>query len=170
MVRPAGGASCREPGQAFQVPAPPKGQHIAAPSPRQHGIGSSDAAAAIGAQIAVATSRTAARAIRRMRPASISSPGRTGTLLAEAQRRRPGAMLKFAWMFLLLSSVSAFLADSGLAGASLAPARFLAFLFAVLFLVFLALAVSASRRLICPPAPPAAERPFNETASPASNA
>ena len=56
-------------------------------------------------------------------------------------------MLKFAWMFLLLSSVSAFLADSGLAGASLAPARFLAFLFAVLFLMFLVLALYASRRL-----------------------
>jgi len=58
------------------------------------------------------------------------------------------AMLKFAWMFLLLTSVSAFLAYSGLAGASLAPAKFLAFLFAILFIMFLVLAVYASRRLV----------------------
>jgi uncharacterized membrane protein YtjA (UPF0391 family) len=57
-------------------------------------------------------------------------------------------MLKFAWMFLLFSSVSAFLAYSGLAGASLAPAKFLAFLFAILFLMFLVLALYASRRLV----------------------
>ena len=55
-------------------------------------------------------------------------------------------MMKLAGTFLLLGIVAAFLGFSGLAGASFAMVKLFAFLFAVLFLLFLVLGLTAPRR------------------------
>ncbi len=57
-------------------------------------------------------------------------------------------MLKLALVFLAVGIVAAFLGFSGVAGASFAIAKLFAFLFLVLFLLFLVLGLTATRRLV----------------------
>jgi uncharacterized membrane protein YtjA (UPF0391 family) len=56
-------------------------------------------------------------------------------------------MLRWAVLFLILGLVAALLGFTSVAGASFAIAKFLFFLFAVIFLVFLVLGITAARRL-----------------------
>jgi uncharacterized membrane protein YtjA (UPF0391 family) len=57
-------------------------------------------------------------------------------------------MLQMALMFLVIGILSALLGFTTIAGASFAIAKFLAGLFLVLFLVFLILAMTATRKII----------------------
>lgn len=56
-------------------------------------------------------------------------------------------MLKLALTFLVIGLVAALLGFTSLAGASFAIAKFLAFLFLVLFLIFLILGLTAARKI-----------------------
>ena len=56
-------------------------------------------------------------------------------------------MLKLALMFLVVGLVAALLGFTTIAGASIAIAKFLAFVFLALFLVFIVLGLSAGTRL-----------------------
>ncbi len=56
-------------------------------------------------------------------------------------------MLKFALIFLAVGIVAALLGFTSVAGASFAIAKFLAFLFLVLFLIFLILGLTAARKI-----------------------
>jgi uncharacterized membrane protein YtjA (UPF0391 family) len=56
-------------------------------------------------------------------------------------------MLRLALLFLVLGLVAAILGFGGIAGASFAIAKFLFFIFLVIFLVLLFLGVTAARRL-----------------------
>jgi uncharacterized membrane protein YtjA (UPF0391 family) len=57
-------------------------------------------------------------------------------------------MLKLALIFLLIGLVAALLGFTSLAGASFAIAKFFAFLFLVLFLIFLILGLTAARKIV----------------------
>jgi len=57
-------------------------------------------------------------------------------------------MLHMALVFLVIGLISALLGFTGIAGASFAIAKFLAGLFLVLFLVFLIIGITATRRII----------------------
>ena len=57
-------------------------------------------------------------------------------------------MLHMALVFLVIGLISALLGFTGIAGASFAIAKFLAGLFLVLFLVFLVIGITATRRII----------------------
>jgi len=57
-------------------------------------------------------------------------------------------MLKLALVFLAVGLVAALLGFTSLAGASFAIAKFLALLFLVLFLVFLAFGLAAGKRIV----------------------
>ena len=57
-------------------------------------------------------------------------------------------MLKLALIFLLIGLVAALLGFTSLAGASFAIAKFFAFLFLVLFLIFLILGLTAGRKIV----------------------
>jgi uncharacterized membrane protein YtjA (UPF0391 family) len=57
-------------------------------------------------------------------------------------------MLKLALVFLAVGLVAALLGFTSVAGASFAIAKFLAFLFLVLFLIFLVLGLTAARRVV----------------------
>jgi len=56
-------------------------------------------------------------------------------------------MLKLALTFLLIGIVAALLGFTSIAGASFAIAKIFAFLFLVLFLVFLMIGMTAARRI-----------------------
>ncbi|HKB70095.1 MAG TPA: DUF1328 family protein [Thermoanaerobaculia bacterium] len=56
-------------------------------------------------------------------------------------------MLRLAIVFLLVGIVAALLGFTSIAGASFAIAKIFAFLFLVLFLVFLLIGVSVARRI-----------------------
>ena len=56
-------------------------------------------------------------------------------------------MLRLALMFLVVGLVAALLGFTTIAGASIAIAKFLAFVFLALFLVFIVLGLSAGTRL-----------------------
>jgi len=56
-------------------------------------------------------------------------------------------MLKLALTFFLIGLVAALLGFTGIAGASFAIAKVFAFIFGVLFLVFLLLGVAGARKL-----------------------
>lgn len=56
-------------------------------------------------------------------------------------------MLRLAVLFLVLGLVAALLGFGGIAGASFAVAKFLFWLFLVIFLVFLVLGLMAARRV-----------------------
>jgi uncharacterized membrane protein YtjA (UPF0391 family) len=57
-------------------------------------------------------------------------------------------MLKLALIFLLIGLVAALFGFTSLAGASFAIAKFFAFLFLVLFLIFLILGLTAGRKIV----------------------
>jgi uncharacterized membrane protein YtjA (UPF0391 family) len=57
-------------------------------------------------------------------------------------------MLKLALVFLAVGLVAALLGFTSVAGASFAIAKFLAFLFLVLFLIFLVLGLTAAGRVV----------------------
>jgi uncharacterized membrane protein YtjA (UPF0391 family) len=57
-------------------------------------------------------------------------------------------MLQMALVFLVVGLVAALLGFTTIAGASIAIAKFLAGLFLVLFLVFLVIGMTATRKLI----------------------
>jgi uncharacterized membrane protein YtjA (UPF0391 family) len=57
-------------------------------------------------------------------------------------------MLHMAMVFLVIGLIAALLGFTTIAGASFAVAKFLAGLFLLLFLVFLVIAVTATRRII----------------------
>jgi len=57
-------------------------------------------------------------------------------------------MLHMALVFLVIGLISALLGFTGIAGASFAIAKFLAGLFLMLFLVFLIIGITATRRII----------------------
>ena len=63
--------------------------------------------------------------------------------------QRPGgdAMLKLALTFLVVGLVAALLGFTGIAGASFAIAKFFALLFGILFVIFLVLGLTATRRI-----------------------
>lgn len=56
-------------------------------------------------------------------------------------------MLKLAFTFLVIGLIAALLGFTTIAGASIAIAKFLAFLFLALFLVFVLLGVTAGNKL-----------------------
>jgi uncharacterized membrane protein YtjA (UPF0391 family) len=56
-------------------------------------------------------------------------------------------MLKLALIFFLVGLVAALLGFTGIAGASFAIAKLFAAIFAILFLVFLILGLTATRRI-----------------------
>lgn len=56
-------------------------------------------------------------------------------------------MLRLALLFLLIGIVAALFGFTSIAGASIAIAKIFAFLFLVLFLVFLMIGVTAARRI-----------------------
>jgi len=60
---------------------------------------------------------------------------------------REGVMLKLAILFLLIGIVAAVLGFTSIAGASFAIAKIFAFLFLVLFLIFLVIGMSVARRV-----------------------
>ena len=57
-------------------------------------------------------------------------------------------MLKLALVFLVVGLVAALFGFTSIAGASFAIAKFFAFLFLVLFLIFLILGLTAARKLV----------------------
>ena len=57
-------------------------------------------------------------------------------------------MLHMALVFLVIGLIAALLGFTTIAGASFAVAKFLAVLFLILFLLFLIIALAASRRII----------------------
>ena len=57
-------------------------------------------------------------------------------------------MLHMALVFLVIGLIAALLGFTGIAGASFAIAKFLAGLFLVLFLVFLVIGITATRKII----------------------
>ena len=60
-------------------------------------------------------------------------------------------MLRWAFLFLIVSLVAALLGFTDIAAASAGIARILFFIFLVVFLVFLLLGVSTGRRITGPP-------------------
>jgi len=56
-------------------------------------------------------------------------------------------MLKLALTFLVVGLVAALLGFTGIAGASFAIAKFFALLFGILFVIFLVLGLTATRRI-----------------------
>jgi uncharacterized membrane protein YtjA (UPF0391 family) len=56
-------------------------------------------------------------------------------------------MLRLALIFLVVGLVAALFGFTGIAGASFAIAKFFAFLFLVLFLIFLVLGLTTARRI-----------------------
>jgi len=66
---------------------------------------------------------------------------------AEIFLRREELMLKAAILFLLVGVVAALLGFTSIAGASFAIAKIFAFLFLVLFLVFLVIGMSVAKRV-----------------------
>lgn len=56
-------------------------------------------------------------------------------------------MLKLALLFLVIGLVAALFGFTSIAGASFAIAKFFAFLFLVLFLIFLILGLTAARKI-----------------------
>jgi uncharacterized membrane protein YtjA (UPF0391 family) len=62
--------------------------------------------------------------------------------------RRGNVMLHMALVFLVIGLIAALLGFTTIAGASIAIAKFLAGLFLLLFLVFLILGITATRRII----------------------
>jgi uncharacterized membrane protein YtjA (UPF0391 family) len=70
-----------------------------------------------------------------------------GTVFAISSLGGATAMLKLALTFLVIGVVAALLGFTGIAGASFAIAKFFAVLFLILFLVFLVLALTATKRL-----------------------
>jgi uncharacterized membrane protein YtjA (UPF0391 family) len=56
-------------------------------------------------------------------------------------------MLQMALVFLVIGIIAALLGFTSIAGASIAIAKFLAALFLILFLVFLAIALAAGRKV-----------------------
>ena len=56
-------------------------------------------------------------------------------------------MLKLAFTFLVIGLIAALLGFTTIAGASIAIAKFLAFLFLALFLVFVLLGITAGNKL-----------------------
>lgn len=57
-------------------------------------------------------------------------------------------MLKLAVVFLVVGVVAALFGFTTVAGASFAVAKFFAFLFLVLFMIFLILGLTASRKIV----------------------
>lgn len=57
-------------------------------------------------------------------------------------------MLKLALVFLVVGVVAALFGFTTVAGASFAAAKFFAFLFLVLFMIFLILGLTASRKIV----------------------
>ena len=57
-------------------------------------------------------------------------------------------MLKLALLFLVIGLVAALFGFTSIAGASFAIAKFFAFLFLVLFLIFLILGLTAVRKIV----------------------
>ena len=57
-------------------------------------------------------------------------------------------MLRWALGFFVIALVAALLGFTGIAGASFAIAKFFAFLFLVLFLLFLVLGLTVTRRVV----------------------
>ena len=57
-------------------------------------------------------------------------------------------MLKLALLFLVIGLVAALFGFTAIAGASYAIAKFFAFLFLVLFLIFLILGLTAARKIV----------------------
>jgi len=62
--------------------------------------------------------------------------------------RRVTAMLHMALVFLVIGLIAALLGFTTIAGASFAIAKFMAGLFLVLFIVFLVIGLTASRKII----------------------
>jgi len=56
-------------------------------------------------------------------------------------------MLRYALIFLVIGLVAALLGFTGVAGASLAIAKFLALIFGLLFLVFLVLGLAGAKKV-----------------------
>ncbi len=56
-------------------------------------------------------------------------------------------MLQMALVFLVIGLLAALLGFTGIAGASIAVAKFLAGLFLILFLIFLIIGLAAARRI-----------------------
>jgi len=73
------------------------------------------------------------------------APGARAQLSQYPPRR--WLMLKLALTFFLIGLVAVLLGFTGIAGASFAIAKFFAVLFGILFLVFLILGLSATRRI-----------------------
>jgi uncharacterized membrane protein YtjA (UPF0391 family) len=72
------------------------------------------------------------------------------SLPASAERvvpRKEVSMVRLALLFLLIGVVAAVLGFTSIAGASFAIAKFFAFVFLVLFLVFLAVGMSVAKRI-----------------------
>jgi uncharacterized membrane protein YtjA (UPF0391 family) len=74
---------------------------------------------------------------------SMQSPEAGGS----AWTAQEGVMLRLAILFLLIGIVAAVLGFTSIAGASFAIAKIFAFLFLVLFLIFLVIGMSVARRV-----------------------
>lgn len=70
-----------------------------------------------------------------------------GTPFALSFPGRRSEMLKLALIFLAIGLVAALFGFTSVAGASFAIAKFFAFLFLVLFLIFLVLGLTAARKI-----------------------
>jgi uncharacterized membrane protein YtjA (UPF0391 family) len=73
---------------------------------------------------------------------SVQSPA-----TAEMNLREEARMLRLAILFLLIGVVAAVLGFTSIAGASFAIAKIFAFLFLVLFLIFLVIGMSVAKRI-----------------------
>ena len=71
-----------------------------------------------------------------------------GTPFAPSVSREETGMLKLALLFLVIGLVAALFGFTAIAGASFAIAKFFAFLFLVLFLIFLILGLTAARKIV----------------------
>ena len=72
----------------------------------------------------------------------------SGTGFALPREREDSGMLKLALIFLVVGVVAALFGFTTVAGASFAVAKFFAFLFLVLFLIFLILGLTAARKIV----------------------
>ncbi len=72
----------------------------------------------------------------------------SGTPLATYVGGRQSTMLQMALVFLVVGLIAALLGFTTIAGASIAIAKFFAGLFFVLFLVFLVIGMTATRKVI----------------------
>jgi uncharacterized membrane protein YtjA (UPF0391 family) len=80
----------------------------------------------------------------------LRAPGRpvaSGTAFAPSPGGEETSMLKLALIFLVVGLIAAMFGFTSIAGASFAIAKFFAFLFLVLFLIFLILGLTAARKL-----------------------